>query len=134
MGDLGEPGAGVEDPGADGDEVEHADDVVGRRVIRALLVAVVEAVELRGDDPGGEADDEEDEELGDVGPNCGRTRPPAAICVTTNAAISPMMSAQSSARRTSHPRLWRRDGDSCVAAGTLSRVTVGCWARSTAPR
>ena len=42
---------GVEQPGADRDEVEDADDVVGRRVVGALLVAVVEAVELRRDDP-----------------------------------------------------------------------------------
>ena len=63
----GEPGAGKEDPRADRDEVEDADDVVGRRVVRSLLVAVVEAVELGGDDPAGQADDEEDEELGDIG-------------------------------------------------------------------
>ena len=66
---LGEPGAGEEHPDADRDQVEHADDVVGRRVIRSLLVAVVEAVELRRDDPGGQADEEEDEQLGDIGMN-----------------------------------------------------------------
>ena len=67
MGDAGEPGSGKEDPGADGDEVEDADDVVGRRVIRSLLVAVVEAVELGRDHPRRQADHEEDEQLGDVG-------------------------------------------------------------------
>ena len=66
---VGEPGAREEHPDADRDQVEHADDVVGRRVIRSLLVAVVEAVELRRDDPGGQADEEEDEQLGDFGMN-----------------------------------------------------------------
>ena len=69
MGDLGEPGAGKENPGADRDQVEDADDVVGRRMIRSLLIPIVEPVELGGDHPRGQADHEEDEELGDVGMN-----------------------------------------------------------------
>ena len=43
----------------DGDEVEDADDVVDRRVVGALLVPVVEPVDLRGDDPDRERQQEE---------------------------------------------------------------------------
>ena len=42
-----QPGAGEEQPDADGDEVEDADEIVDGRVVRPLLVVVVEAVELR---------------------------------------------------------------------------------------
>ena len=64
--DAGHPRSGKEDPHAHGDQVEDADDVVGRRVIRPFLVAVVEAVELGRDHPRRQADHEEDEQLGDV--------------------------------------------------------------------
>ena len=46
----------------DRDEMEDADEVVGGRVVGALLVVVVEAVELGHDHPGRQAD-EEDEQL-----------------------------------------------------------------------
>ncbi len=57
--EAGQPATGVEDPGTDGDEVEHADELVRSRVVRALLVVVVEAVELGHHDPGGKRRDEE---------------------------------------------------------------------------
>ncbi len=45
------PRNGEQQPRADGDEVEHAHHVVHGRVVGALLVAVVQPVELRDDDP-----------------------------------------------------------------------------------
>ena len=51
VGEPGDPGTEVEDPGADGDEVEHAQELVDGRVVGPLLVVVVEAVELRAEDP-----------------------------------------------------------------------------------
>ena len=44
---TGEPGQREEDPGADGEHVEEAEQVVDRRVIGACLVAVVEPVDPR---------------------------------------------------------------------------------------
>ena len=49
----------VDDPDGHGDEVKDADDVVDGRVVGALLVAVVERVELRGHHPGRQGDQEE---------------------------------------------------------------------------
>ena len=49
----------VDDPDRHGDEVEDADDVVDGRVVGALLVAVVERVDLRGHHPGRQRDQEE---------------------------------------------------------------------------
>src|SRR5205814_9791468 len=54
-----EPGRGEETPRSYSDEVEDADDLVCRGVRRTLLVAVVEAVELRGQHPGREHQDED---------------------------------------------------------------------------
>ena len=48
----------VGDPDRHRDEMEDADDVVDGRVVGALLVAVVERVELRGDHPGRQRDQE----------------------------------------------------------------------------
>ena len=53
---------GEEEPAADRDQVEDPDEVVGGRVVGALLVEVVEAVELRDDHPGRQAQ-AEDEQL-----------------------------------------------------------------------
>jgi hypothetical protein len=59
--ETAEPGAGKEQPRADRDEVEHTGQVVGCRVVRALLVSVVEPVDLRQDNPDGESQSEEQE-------------------------------------------------------------------------
>ena len=50
-----------EQPASDGDEVEDAEQVVRRRVVRALLVVGVQAVQVRGDDPERERDREDHE-------------------------------------------------------------------------
>ncbi len=55
-----QPGSHDENPRADRDHVEHVPHVVDRGVVRALLVAFVEAVELCDDDPGGQGSEEED--------------------------------------------------------------------------
>ena len=55
-----EPRGGVEEPDAHGDEVEDADDLVGGRVRGALLVAVVETVELGRQDPHRQQSQEDD--------------------------------------------------------------------------
>ena len=55
--------ADPEQPRADRDHVEHAREVVRRRVVRPLLVVVVEAVQLRDDHPAGKRG-EEDDDLG----------------------------------------------------------------------
>src|SRR5437016_2481915 len=55
-----EPRGGVEEPDAYGDEVEDADDLVGGRVRGALLVAVVETVELGRQDPHRQQSQEDD--------------------------------------------------------------------------
>ena len=82
----------VEEPGTDRDEVEDAHEVVGGRVVGALLVVVVEPVELRHDDPARERHREEEdpagahapadqsfcknEGKGEPGDVCGGKRPP----------------------------------------------------------
>jgi hypothetical protein len=50
-GDSGQARDGDEEPRGHRDEVEHADEIVERGVIRALLVPVVEVVELRQENP-----------------------------------------------------------------------------------
>ena len=50
-GQAGEPREAVEDPQGDRDQVKDADELVDRGMDGPLLVAVVQAVELRGDDP-----------------------------------------------------------------------------------
>jgi len=58
---IGEPGrqrAEREQPGSDRDQVEHADHVVDRRRVGPALVAFVEAVQLREDDPRGQRQEE----------------------------------------------------------------------------
>ncbi len=52
--------AGHEDPGADGDEMEHADEVVRGGVVCSLLVPVVEAVELGEQEPAGQRQEEQE--------------------------------------------------------------------------
>ena len=89
-------------PGADGDEVEDADDVVDRRVVGALLVAVVEAVELRDHDP-----DRERRRRAATrrSVHSGRRRAgPSAAAAAGRRRASPTTSATTSARRTSRPR------------------------------
>ena len=63
MGEPGEVRADGEDPRADRDHVEDAREVVRGRVVGPLLVALVEAVQLRDDDPAGHGG-EEGEDLG----------------------------------------------------------------------
>ena len=63
---CGERHAEEEHPAADRHEVEHPHEVVGRRVVGPLLVARVEAVEIRGEDPRRERE-REDRELEHVG-------------------------------------------------------------------
>ena len=46
-----EPGRDEEEPRAERDQMEDADELVDRRVVDVLLVALVESVELGGDDP-----------------------------------------------------------------------------------
>ena len=53
--------AGEEQPRADRDHVEDAGEVVRCRVVRALLVMVVEPVELRDHDPAGQRGEEDDD-------------------------------------------------------------------------
>ena len=48
---AGKPRGDEERPRAKGDELEHADDLVDRRVVDVFLIAVVEPVELGRDDP-----------------------------------------------------------------------------------
>ena len=48
---------GEHEPRSDRDQVEDADDVVGRRVVRALLILVVQVIETRDCDPHGKRDD-----------------------------------------------------------------------------
>ena len=48
---AGEPRGDEERPRAERDELEDADDLVDRRVVDVLLVAVVQPEELGGDDP-----------------------------------------------------------------------------------
>ncbi len=99
-------GCGADDPERPRrhrDQVEDADDVVGGRVLGALLVVVVEAVEPREDDPGRQRQ-EEDGELGrrrDALAGRRRRGPPSRA----NASVSPTRSATSSSRRISAPRL-----------------------------
>ena len=49
--ESGNPGTEVEDPGANGDEVEHTQKLVDGRMVRPLLVVVIEAIELRAENP-----------------------------------------------------------------------------------
>ena len=49
--EAGEPRSDEERPRAERDELEDADDLVDRRVVDVLLVAVVQPVELGRDDP-----------------------------------------------------------------------------------
>jgi len=51
VGEAGHPGEREEPPGADRDKMEHAGDLVDRRVVGPLVVVVVEPVELRPDHP-----------------------------------------------------------------------------------
>ena len=60
-----EPGAGIVDPHADRDQVEDADDLVGGRMRRALLVPVVQTIELGGDNPRRKQEHEDDRLLAD---------------------------------------------------------------------
>ena len=53
--------AGEKDPRAEGDHVQDADEIVRRRVVGPLLVAVVEPVQLGEHDPGRQRREEEDE-------------------------------------------------------------------------
>ncbi len=50
-----------EQPASDRDQVQHRHEVVRRRMVGALLVEVVESVELRDDDPQGQAQEEYDQ-------------------------------------------------------------------------
>ena len=59
-----------EDPGADGDDMEDADEIVGGRMVRALFVAVVEAVQLRDHYPERERGQEEKRLGSSVGELC----------------------------------------------------------------
>ena len=45
------PRGGIGEPNADGDEMEEVDELVDAGVRRALFVAIVEAIQLRNDDP-----------------------------------------------------------------------------------
>ena len=54
--DLGD---GHEPPGADGDHLQDAEDVVDGRVVGSLLVSIVEAMHARDEHPEREAGDEE---------------------------------------------------------------------------
>ena len=56
---------GEECPGADGDDLEHAEEVVDGGVIAALLVPVVQAVDARDEDPEGQAQEEQGDLVGD---------------------------------------------------------------------
>ena len=58
-GQVGDVRAREEEPRAGGDEVEDTDEVVRRRVVGALLVVVVEALELCEDDEDGQRQDEQ---------------------------------------------------------------------------
>ena len=62
VGAVRDRGEGEEEPASDRDQVEDPDEIVGGRVVGALLVVVVEAVELGDDDPGRQAQ-AEDEQL-----------------------------------------------------------------------
>ena len=62
IGHVRDRGEREEEPAPDRDQVEDADEVVGGGVVGALLVEVVQAVELRHDHPGREAQ-AEDEQL-----------------------------------------------------------------------
>ena len=52
VGEMGERRSDEQEPGADGDHHEHRGQVVDRRVVGALVVAVVQAEELGRDQPG----------------------------------------------------------------------------------
>ena len=61
MGEIRQVQPEDEQARADRDHVEHARELVAGRVVGALLVALVEAVELCDDDPGRKGQYEEDE-------------------------------------------------------------------------
>ena len=125
------------EPGPDRDEVEDADDVVGRRVVRALLVLVVEVIEARDRDPererddggddgapvepgAGQADDEERErEPHDVGDDEHAPNEPAAAASATGRDRSRLVGASVSEERydsspDATPRLPPSDPDSLL--------------------
>src|SRR5207253_2328635 len=52
-----------QEPGPDRDQMEDTDEVVRRRVMRALFVLVVEPIEARDDDPHREAPERGHDEL-----------------------------------------------------------------------
>ena len=93
-----------EHPRADRDHVEDAEEVVDRRVVGALLVARVQAVEAREHDPDRQRQREE-KDL-DLRADAVVRHVVAAktTCVTTKASRMPITSAPASARRTSQPR------------------------------
>src|SRR5688572_17643133 len=61
IGQTSDPREREEQPHADGHEVENTDELVHGRVVGQLLVEVVEAVELRADDPGRKRQDEHEQ-------------------------------------------------------------------------
>ena len=98
-GRVGKPGQferGEHEPCPDRDEVEDADDVVSRRVVRALLVLVVQVIETRDRDPHGSETTDAMMML--------RSSPAPVRPTTRNARASPTTSAMTSMRRTSQPR------------------------------
>jgi hypothetical protein len=74
VGETAEVRAGEEHPCPERDHVQDADQVVGRRVVGPLLVAVVETVELGEDDPAGKRREEEEV----LGLECDSPRGPRA--------------------------------------------------------
>ena len=61
IGDPGQPAAEEEDPGAERDQMDDADEVVDGRIAEALIVVAVEAVHCREQHPGRQAEEEDGE-------------------------------------------------------------------------
>ncbi len=87
----------------DRDAAEDADDVVDGRMVGALLVAVVQALEAKQQDP--ERDCEEEGQILEAGLTLSAVDADGSSRLArTNASTSPATSAASSIRRTSAPR------------------------------
>ena len=105
-----------EDPDADRDAAEDADDVVDRRVVGPLLVSVVEPLEPQEDDPA--ADGEEEREVLEAGSD------PVPQAAPDGTSAFARTKARTSARTSATSSLAERERHAIAAPRTRTQLDI----------